>query len=120
MEAKENCGMRSITIFTANQIFECLIRESEMGGACGTYGEKRNLKERGYLKDLSVCGRIVLKCIHRFIASQVLTKSAQVYTKTLDDRFYNEVLLDALLHLFDSIEFQSTYNFLFFRFCQSI
>jgi len=25
-------------IYTDNQIFGCLIRENEMGGACGTYG----------------------------------------------------------------------------------
>lgn len=35
---KENRKIRSITIFTANQIFRWLIREKERGGACGTYG----------------------------------------------------------------------------------
>jgi hypothetical protein len=25
-------------IFTTNQVFGCLIRENEIGGACGTYG----------------------------------------------------------------------------------
>jgi hypothetical protein len=34
--------MRSIMIFTANQIFGCLIGENEMGGACGTFwGEEK-------------------------------------------------------------------------------
>jgi hypothetical protein len=45
------------------------IKEDEMGGACGTYGEKRNAcrvwlgntKERNHLVDLSVEGRIILK-----------------------------------------------------------
>jgi len=34
--------MRIIMIFTANQIFGCLIRENEKGGACGMYkGEEK-------------------------------------------------------------------------------
>jgi hypothetical protein len=44
------------------------ITEGGMGGACGTYGENRNeygvwwakLKERNYLKDLDVDGRIII------------------------------------------------------------
>jgi len=40
--------MRIIMIFTTNQIFGYLIRDNEMGGACGTYGGEE--KPEGRLK----------------------------------------------------------------------
>ena len=60
--------MKSFLICTALQIlFRCTNEGSEMGGACGTYGERRNpLRLLGKLKEghdaecLGVDGRMIL------------------------------------------------------------
>jgi hypothetical protein len=43
------------------------MEEEEMGGTCGTCGERRkvggNFKKRGHLENPDVDGRIILKCM---------------------------------------------------------
>jgi hypothetical protein len=41
--AEENFRSINLVIFILHRIFRCLIQEDKMGGACGCYGEKKNV-----------------------------------------------------------------------------
>ena len=65
----ENYIMRSLIIRTPHQILVGeQIEKNEMGGTCSMYGRevhtvflRRNLRERDYLEDSGVDGRIILR-----------------------------------------------------------